>query len=63
LIGSGPAGQSLHLMPLFGSVLAVIFLNEQFQLYHAAGFAFIAAGILLASLTPARRRLPASKVT
>lgn len=50
LAGSGPAGQSMHLMPLFGSVLAVVFLNEQFQLYHAAGFALIAFGILLASL-------------
>jgi drug/metabolite transporter (DMT)-like permease len=50
LIGAGPAGQSLHLMPLFGSVLAVVFLHEQFQAYHATGIAMIAAGILLASL-------------
>lgn len=55
LIGAGPAGQSMHLMPLFGSVLAVWFLHEQFQLYHAAGIAMIAAGILLASFKPARR--------
>jgi drug/metabolite transporter (DMT)-like permease len=50
LIGSGLAGQSMHLMPLFGAVLAVLFLHEQFQPYHAAGIAMIAAGILLASL-------------
>ena len=31
LIGAGPAGQSMHLMPLFGSILAVLFLHEQFQ--------------------------------
>jgi drug/metabolite transporter (DMT)-like permease len=49
LIGAGPAGQSMHLMPLFGSVLAVLFLHEQFQLYHAAGIAMIAGGIVLAS--------------
>ena len=49
LIGAGPAGQSMHLMPLFGSILAVIFLHEQFHIYHAAGFATIAAGIVLAS--------------
>ena len=61
LIGSGPAGQSLHLMPLFGSVLAVVFLNERFQLYHAAGFGFIAAGILLASLRSAQRNNVLSK--
>ena len=53
LIGAGLAGQSMHLMPLFGSILAVIFLHEQFHLYHAAGFATIAAGIVLASSTKA----------
>jgi drug/metabolite transporter (DMT)-like permease len=52
LIGSGPAGQSMHLMPLFGSVLAVLFLHEQFQIYHAIGIALIAAGIALASFNP-----------
>lgn len=50
LIGSGPAGQSMHLMPLFGSILAVIFLHERFQTYHAAGICLIAAGIVLATL-------------
>ena len=49
LIGAGPAGQSMHLMPLFGSILAVLFLHEQFQAYHAVGIATIAMGILLAS--------------
>lgn len=55
LIGAGPAGQSMHLMPLFGSILAVLFLHETFQLYHAAGIAMIAAGILLASFGTAPR--------
>jgi drug/metabolite transporter (DMT)-like permease len=49
LIGAGPAGQSMHLMPLFGSVLAVLFLHERFQIYHIAGIAMIACGIGLAS--------------
>ncbi len=48
-IGAGPAGQSMHLMPLFGSVLAVVCLGENFRLYHAVGIALICAGILLAS--------------
>jgi drug/metabolite transporter (DMT)-like permease len=56
LIGPGPAGQSMHLMPLFGSVLAVLFLHEELQPYHAAGIALIAAGILLASFRPRRQR-------
>jgi drug/metabolite transporter (DMT)-like permease len=50
LIGSGRAGQSMHLMPVFGAVLAVVFLGERFHVYHAIGIALIAAGILLASI-------------
>ena len=53
LIGAGRAGQSWHLMPVFGSVLAVLFLGETFYVYHAIGIAMIAAGILLASIKPA----------
>ncbi len=49
LIGPGRAGQSMHLMPVFGSILAVLFLGESFRLYHAIGVALIAAGIVLAS--------------
>jgi drug/metabolite transporter (DMT)-like permease len=54
LIGPARAGQSMHLMPVFGAVLAVLFLGEQFHLYHAIGIALIAAGIVLASLRPRR---------
>ena len=42
-------------MPLFGSVLAVLFLHEQFQFYHAGGIALIAAGIFLASFRLGRQ--------
>ena len=63
LIGAGPAGQSMHLMPLFGSVLAVLFLGEHLRIYHAAGISLIAAGILLASLRPFRRSASAAKAT
>ncbi len=50
LIGAARAGQSWHLMPLFGSILAVVFLGESFRPYHAIGIAMIGAGILLASI-------------
>jgi drug/metabolite transporter (DMT)-like permease len=49
LIGAGRAGQSMHLMPVFGSILAVLFLGESFRIYHAVGIALIACGIVLAS--------------
>ena len=56
LLGAGRAGQSMHLMPLFGTILAVLFLHEQLQLYHLVGSAMIAAGILLASVSGRRAR-------
>ena len=63
LIGSARAGQSMHLMPLFGSVLAVIFLQERFQLYHFVGITMIAAGILLASIKGFTRSVPRPNLT
>ena len=50
LIGAARAGQSWHLMPVFGSILAVLFLGETFYAYHAVGIALIAGGIVLASV-------------
>jgi drug/metabolite transporter (DMT)-like permease len=58
LIGPARAGQSWHLMPVFGSILAVLFLGEKFYLYHAVGIAMIGGGILLASIRS--RPLPRS---
>ena len=52
LIGPGRAGQAVHLVPVFGILLAVGLLGETFHPYHAAGIMLIAAGILLASLAP-----------
>jgi drug/metabolite transporter (DMT)-like permease len=49
LIGAARAGQSWHLMPVFGSILAALFLGERFYLYHAVGIGLIGGGIALAS--------------
>ncbi len=51
LIGANHAGHFLHLMPVYGSILAAIFLHETLHLYHVAGAALIAAGILVATFT------------
>jgi drug/metabolite transporter (DMT)-like permease len=59
LIGPARAGQSWHLMPVFGSILAVLFLGETFYVYHAIGIAMIGAGILLASIKSAPAIRPA----
>ena len=58
LIRAARAGQSWHLTPVFGSILAVLFLGETFYLYHAIGIALIAAGIVLASIRPASTSRP-----
>ena len=60
LIGAARAGQSWHLMPIFGSVLAVLFLGERFYAYHAVGISLIAAGIALASIRAERRAVAGS---
>lgn len=45
-LGADVAGQYTHLMPFFGAALAVLFLNEQLQLYHLVGGGSIALGII-----------------
>ena len=59
ILGAAPAGQSVHLMPVFGSILAVVFLGEAFRAYHASGILLIGIGIVLASL-PTRRLVPSA---
>lgn len=54
LIGSARAGQFLHLMPVFGAVLAVALLREAFRGYHLIGVILIGAGIAVATFTARR---------
>jgi drug/metabolite transporter (DMT)-like permease len=49
LIGAARAGPFMHLVPVFGSILAVLLLGESFRPYHAAGIGLIGAGIAMAS--------------
>ena len=46
-LGANKTGQFTHLMPLFGSILAYIFLDEQLSVYHIVGAIFIGFGIYL----------------
>jgi drug/metabolite transporter (DMT)-like permease len=46
-VGPEESGQFVHLMPVFGSILAFIFLNERFHLYHFIGALFVGSGIYL----------------
>lgn len=57
LIGSGRAGQFIHLMPVFASALAVAFLGERMHAYHLVGAVIIGLGIVIAS-----RRAPSGAI-
>jgi drug/metabolite transporter (DMT)-like permease len=49
IVGANAAGFTLHLLPAFGTVLAILFLGEAFAGFHAAGIAVILAGVVLAT--------------
>jgi len=49
IIGANRAGIFLHLMPIFGAIMAIIIFNEKFMFYHFLGAIFIIAGITLSN--------------
>jgi drug/metabolite transporter (DMT)-like permease len=49
LIGANRSAPFIHLVPVFGSVLAIALLGERFELYHAVGYALVFAGITVAT--------------
>jgi len=53
-VGAGKASLFIHLMPVFGTLLSAVFLNETPQGFHYLGIAMIFAGIFL---TTAKRPL------
>jgi len=51
-VGAVRAGILIHLMPVFSSVFAALFIGERLFLYHAAGFVLVAGGAILGCLRP-----------
>src|SRR5690349_21695584 len=49
LIGANRAAPFIHLVPVFGSVLAIVLLGEQLQIFHAVGYSLVLVGITLAT--------------
>lgn len=47
MIGANAAGHFIHLMPVFGILLAAMLLGEVPQPYHLFGAALVASGIFL----------------
>ena len=50
LIGSGRAGVFVNLVPVFASIMAVLFLRERFEFYHATALLLVLGGIGLSEL-------------
>ena len=49
IIGANRAGVFLHLMPIFGAIMAMIIFDEKFMYYHLLGAIFILTGITLSN--------------
>jgi drug/metabolite transporter (DMT)-like permease len=49
IVGPNTAGFTLHLVPAFGTGLAIVFLGEAFHAFHAAGIAAILLGVVVAT--------------
>jgi drug/metabolite transporter (DMT)-like permease len=54
-IGPTRAGMFIHLMPVFGAILAAAFLGERIAAFHVAGAALVFAGLAIANRRPAGR--------
>jgi drug/metabolite transporter (DMT)-like permease len=49
LIGANRAAPFFHVVPVFGAVMAMVFLGEMPQAFHFIGFALVLAGVYIAS--------------
>src|SRR6267142_2614982 len=49
LIGPNRAAPFFHLVPVFGSAMAILLLGEQLRLFHLVGYALVLAGVVIAS--------------
>ncbi len=56
LVGANTAAPFLHLMPVFGTGLAIAFLGEQVAWFHLGGYALVITGIALATLAARKVR-------
>ncbi|MFG1400976.1 DMT family transporter [Xanthobacter sediminis] len=56
LVGANTAAPFLHLMPVFGTGLAIAFLGEQVAWFHLGGYALVITGIALATFAARKAR-------
>ncbi|MBR1144822.1 DMT family transporter [Bradyrhizobium sp. AUGA SZCCT0431] len=56
LIGPNRAAPFFHLVPVFGSAMAILLLGEQLRLFHLVGYALVLAGVVIASRRASARK-------
>jgi drug/metabolite transporter (DMT)-like permease len=49
LIGPNRAAPFLHLVPVFGSAMAILLLGEEMRPFHLIGYTLVLAGAVVAS--------------
>jgi len=49
LIGANRAAPFFHVVPVFGTIMSIVFLGEHPQLFHFIGFALVLTGVYVAS--------------
>jgi drug/metabolite transporter (DMT)-like permease len=49
LIGPNRAAPFFHLVPVFGSAMAILLLGEELRLFHLVGYLMVLAGVVIAS--------------
>jgi drug/metabolite transporter (DMT)-like permease len=49
LIGPNRAAPFFHLVPVFGSAMAILLLGEELRLFHLVGYLLVLAGVVIAS--------------
>ena len=52
LIGANRAAPFFHVIPVFGSAMAIFFLGERLQLFHVCGYALVLTGVFIAARKP-----------
>jgi drug/metabolite transporter (DMT)-like permease len=59
LIGANRSAPFFHMIPVFGSAMAIFFLGEQLHIFHIFGYALVLVGIFVAARKPRQVETPA----
>lgn len=57
-VGANIASFMYHLLPAYGTILAIVFLGEALQTFHVVGLGLILGGVFLSTMTPPAGRNP-----